>query len=402
MSRTHSALAATVVLGFLAATPALAQSKPAAAKVASGKTVWPDEGPRTWAPRPTTSEITANDLRTRLYAFADDSMAGRRIGEPMNYKGTAYIASEFKRFGLKPAGDNGTYFQNLTYGPIGYDSTTIKMAVGGTALKVRADFVPVAPTANNGVNGKGNFSGVQTVFAGRLGEPQPLDPATFKGKIAVFLAALPTGGSGNGRGGAGGGGGANLKSCALVPNKFGAYNAAAVEQAVRDSTAARGGAGGRGAGGGRGNNAPGDTRAQAAGAIGTLVIGLEGMTPTAISQLLGSRMGMESTLAAGGAGSIGSATISRSVAQQIFGKSIDALTVGATGQPISGSWTYEWKMSKTPARNVVAIMPGSDPTLSAEYVLVGAHSDHNGTTATGAHHVPVPIKFSRTARRPAA
>ena len=30
------------------------------------KTVWPDEGPRTWAPRPTVSAITANDLRTRL------------------------------------------------------------------------------------------------------------------------------------------------------------------------------------------------------------------------------------------------------------------------------------------------------------------------------------------------
>ena len=39
------------------------------------------------------------------------------------------------------------------------------------------------------MNGKGDFSGVQTVFAGRLGEPTPLDPAVFKGKIAVFLAA---------------------------------------------------------------------------------------------------------------------------------------------------------------------------------------------------------------------
>ena len=69
--------------------------------------MWPDEGPLTWAPRPTTRDITANDLRTRLYGFADDSMSGRRIGEPGNYKGTDYIAREFKRFGLKPAGDNG-------------------------------------------------------------------------------------------------------------------------------------------------------------------------------------------------------------------------------------------------------------------------------------------------------
>src|SRR5438132_10411527 len=71
--------------------------------------VWPDEGPATWTPRPTVPAITTNDLRTRLYPLADDSMMGRRIGEIGNYKGTAYIASEFQRLGLRPAGDGGTY-----------------------------------------------------------------------------------------------------------------------------------------------------------------------------------------------------------------------------------------------------------------------------------------------------
>ena len=380
MSRTHSALAATVALGFLAANPSLAQTKPTAttAKPVSGKIVWPDEGPRTWKPRPTTAEITANDLRTRLYGFADDSMAGRRIGEPMNYKGTAYIASEFKRFGLKPAGDNGGYFQDLPYGPIGYDSTSAKFSVGNTSLKVRADFAPIAPAANNGINGKPEFNGIQTVFAGRLGEPQPLDPAVFKGKIAVFLAALPTG---SGREPAA------MPGCDAVPNKFGAFNAAAVEQAVRDSTAARGGgAGGGRGGGGRGTTAPADTRAQTAGAVGMLVVGLDELTPTAITQLLGGRMAMQNTLPPNAAGSIAAATISRSAAQQIFGKSVDGLTTGTMGQTVSGSWNYDWKMSKTPARNVVAILPGSDPTLSAEYVLVGAHNDHVGTNAASVDH----------------
>src|ERR1044071_9277696 len=82
--------------------------------------VWPDEGARTWTPRSTEPAITANDLRTRLYQISDDSMQGRRIGEPGNYKATAYIASEFQRLGLKPAGENGTYFQNLPYGTLVY------------------------------------------------------------------------------------------------------------------------------------------------------------------------------------------------------------------------------------------------------------------------------------------
>src|SRR4051812_22646771 len=132
-----------LVLGCSVSVNVLAQGRASSAE----KPVWPDDGPRTWAPRPTTSAITANDLRTRLYQFADDSMQGRRIGEPGNYKVTEYIAREFKRLGLKPAGDNGTYFQNLAYGPQGFDTTALRFMAGGSALSPRLDWVPIAPTA---------------------------------------------------------------------------------------------------------------------------------------------------------------------------------------------------------------------------------------------------------------
>src|SRR5689334_10691759 len=48
------------------------------------------------APQPTTPAITAADLMTRLYIFADDSMQGREAGTIGNVKGTDYIASEVK------------------------------------------------------------------------------------------------------------------------------------------------------------------------------------------------------------------------------------------------------------------------------------------------------------------
>src|SRR5216683_1719217 len=62
-------------------------------------------------PKPTTQAITADDAMTRLYIFADDSMMGRRAGEPGGLKGTAYIEREVRRLGLTPAGDSGTFFQ---------------------------------------------------------------------------------------------------------------------------------------------------------------------------------------------------------------------------------------------------------------------------------------------------
>jgi Zn-dependent M28 family amino/carboxypeptidase len=43
-------------------------------------------------------------------------------------------------------------------------------------------------------------------------------------------------------------------------------------------------------------------------------------------------------------------------------------------------------MSATPARNVIAILPGSDPARATQYVLVGAHNDHVGTNAVAVDH----------------
>src|SRR5262245_53945734 len=194
--------------------PGLAQNKSAA--------VWPDEGPRTWTPQRTTSDITANDLRTRLYQFADDSMQGRRIGELGNYKGTDYIAREFKRLGLKPAGDSGTYFQNLAYGPIGFDSTTSRLIAGGAPLARFVDWIPMAPNAGAGVGPAANINAAPVVFAGRWDDTTvALDPAVFRDKVAVFLdGPAPAAGGGGG----GGGGRANTlpPRCDSVPDRFGA------------------------------------------------------------------------------------------------------------------------------------------------------------------------------------
>jgi hypothetical protein len=344
------------------------------------RVVWADEGPSKWAPRPTEPAITANDLRTRLYQLADDSMMGRRVGEVGNYKATEYVAREFKRLGLKPAGDNGTYFQDLPFGPIGFDSASSHLIAAGSPLAARSDWIPMAPTAPSGIGGKAALNNVQTVFAGRWADTAvSLDPVTFRGKVAVFTAPPAA---------TGGRGAAPIPRCDSVPDKFGAAAAAAVETAARADSAA-GGRGGRG-GGGRGGAGAGaisrDVRAQNAGAVGVLIVGLDAMTPAAVNVAFNGRGGMQPTALATGGGALSGATISTSAAARLFGKPLDQLGVGATGQPVTASWSYEWRMSKTPGRNVIAILPGSDPARSAEYVLVGAHNDHNGVNAVAVDH----------------
>jgi hypothetical protein len=361
-----------------AAAGAQAKSSSASSKAAT-KPVWPDEGPRTWAPRPTVADITANDLRTRLYQFADDSMLGRRIGELGNVKGTDYIAREFKRLGLKPAGDNGGYFQELAFGPLGFDSTSARLVVAGAPLRAKSDWIPIAPSATNGIAGKADLANVATVFTGRWGDTAvALDPALLRGKVAVFVATPAAAGLAVPRP-------APVLRCDSVPDKFGAAAAAAEEARVRaDSVAGRLP---RGGGGGRGGAAGvRDGRARAAGAVAVLLVALDSAPSTLVSAAFNSRMSMQPAAPGANASAMGGATISSAAATRLFGKPVEQLTVGSAGQPVSASWSYDWAMSKTPGRNVIAILPGSDPARAGEYVLVGAHNDHNGVNPTAVDH----------------
>lgn len=357
--RSATLLAAALTSSCMA--PA-AGTPPAAATSDGSRIVWPDEGPATWGPRSTGTEISANDLRTRLYAFAHDSMLGRRIGEPGNLKGTEYVAREFARLGLEPAGDGGSYFQTLAWGPGGFDAGTSRLVVAGTPMAQRTEWIPTAPTAANGFAGAVDLDAVPTVFAGRYGDTTVvLDPALLRGKVAVFLPAPQAPASPPAR----------MLRCDSVPDKFGAAAAAAVE-----ATPA----------GRRATPVPAmrDHRAQRAGAVAVLVAGLENSSAAVVRDAFTTRNMMQPAAPAPGAP--GGAMVSAAAAARLFGRPLTELAIGATGQPVTGAWRFDWQRSAVPANNVVGILRGSDPARANEYVLVGAHNDHVGTTPTAVDH----------------
>jgi len=57
------------------------------------------------------SSITAADIRRDIAILAHDSMRGRDTPSPELEKVAGWIATEFRRFGLRPGGDHGTYVQ---------------------------------------------------------------------------------------------------------------------------------------------------------------------------------------------------------------------------------------------------------------------------------------------------
>ena len=94
------------------------------------------------AQAPTTTAITAADLKTRLYILADDSMLGRQAGTDGNLKATAYIAAEAKRIGLVPAGDSGGYFQYIPLVRRSYPQT-ITLRADTAPLTSPSDWLPI-------------------------------------------------------------------------------------------------------------------------------------------------------------------------------------------------------------------------------------------------------------------
>jgi hypothetical protein len=67
-----------------------------------------------------------------------------------------------------------------------------------------------------------------------------------------------------------------------------------------------------------------------------------------------------------------------------FGSAVDGLAPGTAGTSFQG--TLILHQTQAPGRNVVAILPGSDPALRNQYVAVGAHNDHIGFNHSPADH----------------
>ena len=73
------------------------------------------------------NEITVPFLKKHLVPFAADSMEGRETGMPGQKKAAEYLAREYESMGLKPAGDNNTYFQNFNLNATKRDSTVFRV-----------------------------------------------------------------------------------------------------------------------------------------------------------------------------------------------------------------------------------------------------------------------------------
>ncbi len=281
----------------------------------------------------TDAAISATDLRRRLFVFADDSMEGRASGTAGNFKGTRYIAGEAQRLGLLPAGDDGTYFQTIPLATWRLD-TTSALALDGELLSWGRDYLMVNLGGDSWNRWGSTFvarAGVQAIYGGRVGDTiAALTDAQARGKLLVLSAMRHT----------------DLDLPWRYLDRFPSAAAFVV------------------------------------------------VTPT-----LGAledwhfdrRRGMSASdsASAAGRGRVGPPCllVSDATAARLLGAPVPALRPGVLGHArLSGTVRFVEEPPPAPARNVVAIWPGSDPRLKAEYVALGAHNDHIGVEARAADH----------------
>src|SRR5436309_12925258 len=127
------------------------------------------------------ASITIADVQRRIAIIADDSMLGRATPSPQLDAVAAYVAGEFQRFGLKPGGDSGTYFQHYPLEVLRFDpeSSTIPITRRTPGMwRGGQDVLLVEGQAPAGA-----AAGPAVVTTGAAAARRPLDPAAVTGEI---------------------------------------------------------------------------------------------------------------------------------------------------------------------------------------------------------------------------
>lgn len=329
INRSIALTTAALAVAYGCAPATTVQTTPPAAAPAPQAQAAPAVLPQRFAAQPTVAQITPRDLMSRLYTIADDSMMGRQAGHRGNYMATEYIAAEFRRMGLEPAGENGTFFQTipLTLTQLAPDAA---FSLDGAPLRIGADVVPLPYVETRFTYvPRMQVQDAPAVFGGRLGERMITD-AQAAGKVVVVLPPIVNG----------------------EVN----YRVWLAPQAELPSAAAI--------------------------VVASLDISSQGLRNLPFTQSSG-LVDISEIPTRGPAGVL----VSAETARRMLGADPATLAPGSAGRArVSGRFNYAPRPVDAPARNVVAVLRGSDPALNRQYVGISAHNDHEGFAEHAVDH----------------
>ena len=138
------------------------------------------------------ASITEADVWRRIHVIADDSMMGRDTPSPGLEMTARYVADEFRRFGLKPGGEHGTFFQRyeIVRWKLDPAASHLRFMIG--SIVDQAEFSRDVRLWTGGPM-TGEIVGPVVVLGGDLAGAT-LPPGSLNGRVAlVVLDRSPTG-----------------------------------------------------------------------------------------------------------------------------------------------------------------------------------------------------------------
>ena len=282
-----------------------------------------------------------NVLTTHTSFLASDKLTGRGIDTPGIRLARDYIAGEFARLGLQPGGDNGSYLQSFEVATgVRVNQPTSLTLDNRPALTLNQEWTPLGFSASKKVEAPVVFAGYGiTIKEYGYDDYQDIDA---KGKIVLVLRYEPPPKHAN--------------------SPFRKYPNHSVHAALRTKA----------------NNA------RDHGAIGMILVDLHHQDNTK-----GELISTKNSLWRGGTGLVaaqaGRAPIEKWLEShgvsltELRGK-IDYEEKPASMEVPASTVKLEVNLDeiRQPTENVVAVLPGSDPHLKNDSVVIGAHYDHIG------------------------
>ena len=303
------------------------------------------------ASRQIVDQITAAELRDFLTFIASDEMEGRDTPSRGLDTAAKFIAFNLSRWGLKPAGDNGTYFQHIALRRFKINAEKTSAEMNGQSFSFGNDFLASPPPVRGALPasasgqlvyvGNGWMIKAKNIDAYRGIEvkdkvmvvsgnalPDGVTHADLTGKPGVDWADPPTYAQMHG-----------ARGIIIIPG----FQSLAFWNRIQHSATER----------------------------GTIAVekfqteNNEAQVPTIIASL-----GMLNTMFRGESQS----------AAGLFEQAVEGRPGAAFDLAVNkkASFNIIGEADRVTTQNVVAVLEGSDPVLKNEYVALGAHYDHIG------------------------
>jgi hypothetical protein len=133
--------------------------------------------------------ITPDDVAYRIGVLAHDSMRGRETPSPELDQAAEYVGAEFRRFGLTPGGDDGSFLQRYTVRTVRPDLSTSAVQVEGESPW----YLGTDVARWRGFTGPEGVTGPVVVVSGVPHEPDELAQLDLEGAVVVWVVPMAFG-----------------------------------------------------------------------------------------------------------------------------------------------------------------------------------------------------------------